>query len=115
MIVVGGESDARRIATEHDAGWIANIGGAVDASVDASHLWILREGVEPRPDALGSLVHAATQLDASLASPWFYLGVASNEMRKKPQAKAALTEYLKRCPNCGTNTNFAKQILRSIK
>jgi GT2 family glycosyltransferase len=67
MIVVGGESDARRIATEHDAGWIANIGGAVEASIDASHLWILREGVEPRPDALGSLVHAATQLDASVA------------------------------------------------
>ena len=67
MIVVGGESDARRIATEHDAGWIANIGGAVDASIEASHLWIVREGVEPRPDALGSLVHAATQLDASVA------------------------------------------------
>jgi len=67
MIVVGGEGDARRIATEHDAGWIANIGGAVDASIDASHLWIVREGVEPRPDALGSLVHAATQLDASVA------------------------------------------------
>ena len=67
MIVVGGEADARRIATEHDAGWIANIGGAVDASIDASHLWIVREGVEPRPDALGSLVHAATQLDASVA------------------------------------------------
>ena len=67
MIVVGGESDARRIAAEYDAGWIANIGGTVDASIDASHLWILREGVEPRPDALGSLVHAATQLDASVA------------------------------------------------
>ena len=67
MIVVGGESDARRIAAEHDVGWIANIGGAVDASVDASHLWIVREGVEPRPDALGSLVHAATRLDASVA------------------------------------------------
>ncbi|MGB5431434.1 MAG: hypothetical protein WBO21_00340, partial [Acidimicrobiia bacterium] len=67
MIVVGGESDARRIAAEHDAGWIANIGGAVDASIEASHLWIVQEGVEPRPDALGSLVHAATQLDASVA------------------------------------------------
>ncbi len=67
MIVVGGESAPRRIATEHDAGWIANIGGAVDASIDASHLWMVREGVEPRPDALGSLVHAATQLDASVA------------------------------------------------
>ena len=67
LIVVGGESDARRIAVEHDVGWIANIGGVVDASDDMSHVWIVREGVEPRPDALGALVDAATRLDASVA------------------------------------------------
>jgi GT2 family glycosyltransferase len=67
MIVVGGESDARRIAVDHDVGWIANIGGAVDASGDASHLWIVHEGVEPRPDALGALTWEATRLDASVA------------------------------------------------
>lgn len=67
MIVVGGESDARRISVDHDVGWIANIGGAVDASGDASHLWILREGVEPRPDALRALTYEATRLDASVA------------------------------------------------
>ena len=67
MVVVGGESDARRIAVEHDVGWIANIGGVVDASADMSHVWIVREGVQPRPDALGSLVDAAIRLDASVA------------------------------------------------
>ena len=67
MIVVGGESDARRIAADHDVGWIANIGGAVDASGDESHLWIVREGVEPRPDALAALTYEATRLDASVA------------------------------------------------
>jgi GT2 family glycosyltransferase len=67
VIVVGGESDARRIAVEHDVGWIANIGGVVDASTDMSHLWIVGEGVVPRRDALGSLVDAAIRLDASVA------------------------------------------------
>ena len=67
LIVVGGESDARRIAVEHDVGWIANIGGVVDSSDDVSHIWIVQEGVQPRPDALGSLVHQAMRLDASVA------------------------------------------------
>ena len=67
LIVVGGESDARRIAVEHDVGWIANIGGVVDSSSDMSHVWIVREGVQPRPDALGALVDAAIRLDASVA------------------------------------------------
>ena len=67
LIVVGGESDARRIAVEHDVGWIANIGGVVDSSSEMSHLWIVREGVQPRPDALAALVDAAIRLDASVA------------------------------------------------
>ncbi len=65
--MVGGESDARRIALDHDVEWSANIGSVVDISGDVSHLWIVREGVVPLPDALGSLVFEALRLDASVA------------------------------------------------
>ncbi len=41
--------------------------GAVGKADDATHLWIVTEGAEPRPDALGSLVAAADRLDASVA------------------------------------------------
>lgn len=67
LIVVGGESDARRIAVEHDAEWAANIASVVDISRDMSHVWLVREGVVPLPDALGALVHEAMRLDASVA------------------------------------------------
>ncbi len=67
LIVVGGESDARRIAQEHDAEWSANIASVVDVSRDVTHLWLIREGVVPLPDALGALVHEAMRLDASVA------------------------------------------------
>jgi len=55
----------------------------------------------------------ATSLDPALATPWFYLGVANNELRKKAEAKAALQQYLLRCPKCGYNSTFARQILKS--
>lgn len=67
LIVVGGESDARRIALEHDVEWSANTASVVDISGEVSHLWLVREGVVPLPDALGSLVHEAMRLDASVA------------------------------------------------
>jgi eukaryotic-like serine/threonine-protein kinase len=57
----------------------------------------------------------ATSLDSSLPGPWFYMGVAKNEMGKKAEAKAALTRYIQLCPKCGYNASYAKQILKSIK
>lgn len=65
--VVGGEADARRIAKERDLQWTANIGSVIDASDDVSHIWLVWEGVVPRPDALGALVDEATRLDAAVA------------------------------------------------
>ncbi|MFH2006162.1 MAG: protein kinase [bacterium] len=62
-----------------------------------------------------STASRATQLDPSRANPWFYLGVASNELGKKAVAKAALAQYLSLCAKCGYNTSYAKQILKSIK
>ena len=57
----------------------------------------------------------ATTLDPNLPGPWFYLGVASNEMGKKTEAKAALSRFIQLCPKCGYNASYAKQILKSIK
>jgi tetratricopeptide (TPR) repeat protein len=57
----------------------------------------------------------ATSLDATVPDPWFYLGVAQNEMGKKAEAKAALARFIQLCPKCGYNANYAKQILKSIK
>jgi serine/threonine-protein kinase len=62
-----------------------------------------------------AMASRATSLDGSLPGPWFYLGVAKNEMGKKAEAKAALTRFIQLCPKCGYNSNFAKQILKSIK
>ncbi len=62
-----------------------------------------------------SMASRATTLDASLPGPWFYMGVAKNEMGKKAEAKAALTRFIQLCPKCGYNASYAKQILKSIK
>jgi GT2 family glycosyltransferase len=67
IIVVGGDSDARQIASAHDAEWIAGLGAFIKSGTDATHLWFVLDGVSPRPDALGALVRAQTRLDASVA------------------------------------------------
>jgi len=62
-----------------------------------------------------STAERATSLNPNLPGPWFYLGVAQNEMGKKAEAKAALSRYIQLCPKCGYNASYAKQILKSIK
>ncbi len=67
VIVVGGDKDARHLATARGVEWIAGIGGLIAACGDVSHLWFVRGGVRPRPDALGALVDGQTRLDASVS------------------------------------------------
>ena len=66
VIVVGGDSDARRFAGSEEVEWVPTVSGAVDR-IGASHLWFVRSGVQPRADALAALVATATDLDASVA------------------------------------------------
>jgi len=67
IIVVGGDTNARRSSAGHDAEWTASVGSVIDASDGVSHLWIVSEGALPRPDALGALVRESVRLDASVA------------------------------------------------
>jgi hypothetical protein len=67
VIVVGGDKDARHLATARGVEWIAGIGGLIAACGDVSHLWFVRGGVRPRPDALGALVDGQTRLGASVS------------------------------------------------
>jgi hypothetical protein len=57
----------------------------------------------------------ATALDPGRPEPWFFLGVASHELRKPAEAKQALAQYLQLCPKCGYNSTFAQQILQSLR
>ena len=67
IIVVGGDSDARQIASAHELDWISGLGAFIESGTDATHLWLVLDGVIPRPDALGALVRGQTRLGASVA------------------------------------------------
>ncbi len=67
IIVVGGDADARRLAGAHGIEWFAGLGGVIDACSNVTHLWLVLDGVRPRPDALGALVRGQTRLDASVS------------------------------------------------
>ena len=64
--VVGGDTEARHAATGQDVEWMPSMSAAVSKADDATLLWIVTEGAEPRPDALGWLVASAERLDASV-------------------------------------------------
>jgi GT2 family glycosyltransferase len=66
IIVVGGDTGARKIASAHDAEWIAGLPGVIESCSDVTHLWLVLDGVRPRPDALGALVDGQERLDASV-------------------------------------------------
>ncbi|MEN8234701.1 MAG: hypothetical protein ABFR89_07225 [Actinomycetota bacterium] len=67
IIVVGGDANARHAATAFEVEWTASTGAVLDASRDASYLWFVTEGTQPRPDALGALVRESARLDAAIA------------------------------------------------
>jgi serine/threonine-protein kinase len=65
----------------------------------------------------GKAIEAASraiQLDPASKEAYFYLGLANHELGRKPEAKAALSEYVKRCPSCGENSTYAQSILRGL-
>ena len=66
IIVVGGDRDARQIASAHDVEWIAGLAGFIESCNDVTLLWLVLDGVRPRPDALGALVSGQSRLDASI-------------------------------------------------
>jgi hypothetical protein len=68
IVLVGGGSDVRRAADLEGVGWFASLAamlGAIDANV--THLWVVRSGALPRPDALEALVNEADRNDAAIA------------------------------------------------
>lgn len=65
--MVGGDTDARRLAGAHGVEWSASISSIVEASGDVTHLWFVLDGVCPRPDALEAMVREEARLDASVS------------------------------------------------
>jgi len=53
----------------------------------------------------------ALRYDPTRANALFYLGVALNEQRRRPEASRVLNRFVKRCPSCGYNSMYARQLL----
>jgi hypothetical protein len=68
IVIIGGDADARRLAGAEGVEWFPAISAMFSRDgLAATHLWFLRSGAEPRPDALTALAGAATSLDAAVA------------------------------------------------
>jgi hypothetical protein len=68
VVLVGGDADARRLATEDGLAWAPSLVGLIGSlAAGVTHLWVLRAGAEPRPDALGALVSEAERNGAGIA------------------------------------------------
>ncbi len=67
IIVVGGDKDARRVASDNGVEWITSVAGVIETCGDVTHMWFVLDGVRARPDALGALVRGQARLDASVA------------------------------------------------
>ncbi len=66
IFVVGGEADARKVASAYGIEWIASLPGVIESCTDGTHVWLVLDGVRPRPDALGALVLGQERLDAAV-------------------------------------------------
>lgn len=53
----------------------------------------------------------ALRFGPARTQPLFYLGVALNEQRRRAEATRVLSRFLKRCPSCGYNSMYARQLL----
>jgi hypothetical protein len=68
VVLVGGDAEVRRVADTESVAWAPSIAGLLGAIPPAvTHLWVLRTGAIPRPDALGALVLEAERNDAAIA------------------------------------------------
>ncbi len=68
VVVIGGDKDGRQAADAAGVSWLSNVAGLL-AGLDTatSHVWFLRAGAEPRPDALRALVSEAERVEAGIA------------------------------------------------
>lgn len=68
IVMVGGDTDARRIAGAEEIEWFPSIAAMFSRDgMAASHLWFVRSGARPRTDALGALAETSASLDAAVA------------------------------------------------
>ena len=68
VVIVGGDADARRQAEGDGVAWAPSLHALVASlASDVTHVWILRAGAEPRPDALKALVEESERNNAAIA------------------------------------------------
>ncbi len=68
IVMVGGDTDTRRLATSEESEWFSSVASLfAEDRTEASHYWFLRAGARPRPDALRALVDTVATLDAGVA------------------------------------------------
>ncbi len=68
IVVVGGDAALRSLADESGVDWSASLGALLDAAgPEVTHVWLLRPGAEPRPDALRALVADSERAGSALA------------------------------------------------
>ena len=67
-VLIGEAKSARGVATGQGLDWAPSVAGLLDGiEPEASHLWVLRAGAMPRPDALRALVVDSERAGAALA------------------------------------------------
>ena len=58
----------RRVATEAGIEWVSSVAGVIErVEPSISHVWVVRSGAFPRPDALGALLTEAERVEAGIA------------------------------------------------
>ena len=68
VVVVGGDTDGRHAADEEGAEWAASLSALLASlAADVSHVWVLRAGSIPRPDALDTLIEGAERTGSAVA------------------------------------------------
>ena len=68
IVVVGGGSSWRESADVEGVRWSASLEALVEtAAIDMTHIWVLREGALPRPDALRALLRDSERAGAPVA------------------------------------------------
>ncbi len=67
-VMVGGGSEVRRLADAEGVGWYASLTALLAAMLpESTHVWVVRSGAVPRPDALEALVAESERNHAAIA------------------------------------------------
>jgi len=68
LFVVGGDQRVRAVAARHEAVWRPTLRGVMAAvAPEIVHIWMLRDGAQPRPDALVALLRDGARAEAAVA------------------------------------------------